>query len=271
MLRPCSISSDRCRINSAFLAYSLLGVGYLAGVLAGQINSRLLMPPLRERGETKVVQPFIGIDRVHIRARKVVEAPQKIKILPHWRREPGFDRTQPSSTGVKLSIYWRLLGMVTVDRHYIRPHCPLAQMLLSWIVWQLLAVYHCLCAMELPFSGENCTGNKALTPQGHTVSTPVLSDNWTWEQALVPRSKSVLYTVVRALKEAAAALHSPRRPAEEMVIKVQFVTDLTPLEDQMRLEGKEDLKSGAFVSSLFYIELHLERETSNQQVLLVYR
>lgn len=41
-----------------------------------------------------------------------------------------------------------------------------------------------------------------------------------------------------------------------MVIKIQFVTDLTPLEDQMKLEGK-DLKSGAFVSSLFYIELHL--------------
>lgn len=51
-----------------------------------------------------------------------------------------------------------------------------------------------------------------------------------------------------------------------MVIKIQFVTDLTPLEDQMRLEGKEDLKSGAFVSSLFYIELHLERETSSSPV-----
>lgn len=42
-----------------------------------------------------------------------------------------------------------------------------------------------------------------------------------------------------------------------MVIKLQFVTDLTPLEDQTKPEGKEDLKSGAFVSSLFYIELHL--------------
>lgn len=51
-----------------------------------------------------------------------------------------------------------------------------------------------------------------------------------------------------------------------MVIKLQFVTDLTPLEDQTKLEGKEDLKSGAFVSSLFYIELHLERETSNSPV-----
>lgn len=51
-----------------------------------------------------------------------------------------------------------------------------------------------------------------------------------------------------------------------MVIKIQFVTDLTPLEDQMKLEGKEDLKSGAFVSSLFYVELHLERETSNSPV-----
>lgn len=47
-----------------------------------------------------------------------------------------------------------------------------------------------------------------------------------------------------------------------MVIKIWFVRDLTPLEDQMKLEGKESLKSGAFVSSLFYIELHLERETS---------
>lgn len=47
-----------------------------------------------------------------------------------------------------------------------------------------------------------------------------------------------------------------------MVTKIRFVTDLTPLEDQMKLEGKESLKSGAFVSSLFYIELHLERETS---------
>lgn len=82
MLRPCSIS-DRCRINSAFLAYSLLGVGYLAGVLAGQTNSTLLMAPLSERGETKVVQHFIGIDRVHKWARKAVELPQKIKILPH--------------------------------------------------------------------------------------------------------------------------------------------------------------------------------------------
>lgn len=70
MLRPCSISSDRCRIISAFLAYSQLGIGYLAGVLAGQTNSTLLMPPLSERGETKVVQPFIGTDRVHIQARK---------------------------------------------------------------------------------------------------------------------------------------------------------------------------------------------------------
>lgn len=51
-----------------------------------------------------------------------------------------------------------------------------------------------------------------------------------------------------------------------MVIKIQFVTDLTLLEDQMKLEGKEDLKSGAFVSSLFYVELHLERETSNSPV-----
>lgn len=42
-----------------------------------------------------------------------------------------------------------------------------------------------------------------------------------------------------------------------MVIKIWFVRDLTPLEDQMKLEGKESLKSGAFVSSLFYIELHL--------------
>lgn len=40
-----------------------------------------------------------------------------------------------------------------------------------------------------------------------------------------------------------------------MVIK--FVTDLTSLEDQTKLEGREYLKSGAFVSSLFYIELHL--------------
>lgn len=158
------------------------------------------MPPLGERGETKVVQTFIGIGRVHIRARKPVEAPQKIKILPHWRREPGFDRTQPSSTGVKLGIYWRLLGMVTVDRHYIRPHSPLAQVLLSWIMWQLLAVYHCLCAMELPCSGENWTGNKAPTPQECTVTTPVLSHESTWEQALAPHSKSVLYTVVRALE-----------------------------------------------------------------------
>lgn len=47
-----------------------------------------------------------------------------------------------------------------------------------------------------------------------------------------------------------------------MVIKIWFVRDLTPLEDQMKLEGKESLKSGAFVSSLFYIELHLEKETS---------
>lgn len=47
-----------------------------------------------------------------------------------------------------------------------------------------------------------------------------------------------------------------------MVTKIRFVTDLTPLEDQMKHEGKESLKSGAFVSSLFYIELHLERETS---------
>lgn len=69
----CSISSDRHRINSAFLAYSLLGVGYFADGLAGQINSMLLMPPLRERGETKVVQPFIGIDRLHIQSRKAVE------------------------------------------------------------------------------------------------------------------------------------------------------------------------------------------------------
>lgn len=50
--------------------------------------------------------------------------------------------------------------------------------------------------MELPFSGENWTGNKALTPQGHTV----LSHKSIWEQALIPHSKSVLYTVVRALK-----------------------------------------------------------------------
>lgn len=42
-----------------------------------------------------------------------------------------------------------------------------------------------------------------------------------------------------------------------MVIKIRFGTDLTPLEDQMRLEGKEELKSGAFVSSFFYIKLHL--------------
>lgn len=194
--KPCSISSDRRRIDSAFLACSL----YLAGVLAGWTNSTLLMPPLNERGETKVVQPFIGIDRVHIWARKAVEAPQKIKILPHWRRELGFDRTQPSSTGVKLSIYWRLFGTVTVDRHYIRPLSPLAQVLLSWILWQLLADYHCLCAMELPFPGENWPGNKALTPQGCTVSTCVLSHKSTWEQALAPHSKSVLYTVVRALE-----------------------------------------------------------------------
>lgn len=64
-----------CRIISAFLAYSQLGVGYMAGVLAGQTNSTLLMPPLSERGETKVVQPSIGTDRVHIRAE------MKIKIL----------------------------------------------------------------------------------------------------------------------------------------------------------------------------------------------
>lgn len=38
-----------------------------------------------------------------------------------------------------------------------------------------------------------------------------------------------------------------------MVIKVWFVKDLIPLEDQMRLEGEEDLKSGAFVGSFFYI------------------
>lgn len=77
MLRPCSISSDRCRINSAFLACSQLGVGYLAGVLAGQTNSTWLMPPLSERGETKVVEPFMGIDTVVEKGGKVLEAPQK--------------------------------------------------------------------------------------------------------------------------------------------------------------------------------------------------
>lgn len=55
----------------------------MAGVLAGQTNSTLLMPPLGEREENKVVQTFIGIGRVHIWARKAMEAPQKIKILPH--------------------------------------------------------------------------------------------------------------------------------------------------------------------------------------------
>lgn len=38
--------------------------------------------------------------------------------------------------------------------------------------------------------------------------------------------------------------------------------DLTPLEDLMRLEEKEELKSGAFVGSFFYIKLHLEDKTS---------
>lgn len=39
---------------------------------------------------------------------------------------------------------------------------------------------------------------------------------------------------------------------------------LIPLEDQMKLEGKEDLKSGAFVGSLFYIQLHLEERNKHQ-------
>lgn len=38
---------------------------------------------------------------------------------------------------------------------------------------------------------------------------------------------------------------------------------LIPLEDQMRLEGKEDLKSGAFVGSLFYIQLHLKEKQAS--------
>lgn len=43
--------------------------------------------------------------------------------------------------------------------------------------------------------------------------------------------------------------------------------DLTPLEDQMRLEEKEELKSGAFVGSFFYIKLHLEDRNKCQFLL----
>lgn len=39
--------------------------------------------------------------------------------------------------------------------------------------------------------------------------------------------------------------------------------DLTPLEDQMRLEDKE-LKSGALVGSFFYIKLHLQERNKYQ-------
>jgi len=141
-VRPSSISFGRCRTNSVSLVSVLLGVGRLAGVLAGQTNSTLLLPLVSEsspveRGETKAVPPLLGTDRSHICSRKFVEswqklhvsykAPHKIKILPHLRGEAGLERTQPNATGVKLSIYWRLLGTVTVDKHYVRPHSPLVR------------------------------------------------------------------------------------------------------------------------------------------------
>lgn len=57
MLRPSSLSFDRYTINSAPLVLYLV---YLAGVLAGQTHSFLLMPLVAEsspieRRETKVV------------------------------------------------------------------------------------------------------------------------------------------------------------------------------------------------------------------------
>lgn len=92
-----------------------------------------------------------------------------------------------------------------------------------------------------------------------------LTHECTWEQALAPHSKSVLYTLVRALEiKRQQLLYIHPEGQLKRLVKVWLVRDLTPLEDQMRLEDKEELKSGAFVGSFFYIKLHLQERNKYQ-------
>lgn len=97
-----------------------------------------------------------------------------------------------------------------MDRHYIRPHSPLVWVHRSsgacnrllyittheqWrcpIKVRTGLVQSTGCILQLPVS----------CPQGFAVTKPILTltHECTWEQALAPHSKSVLYTVVRALE-----------------------------------------------------------------------
>lgn len=103
----------------------------------------------------------------------------------------------------------------------------------------------------------DCTLQSAAScTQGFTVMKPILTltHERTWEQALAPHSKSVLYTVVRALeikRQQLLYIH----PEGQLKRLVWFVRDLAPLEDWTRLAGME---SGAFVGSFFDIQLHLQ-------------
>lgn len=113
----------------------------------------------------------------------------------------------------------------------------------------------------------DCTLQSAAScTQGFTVMKPILTltHERTWEQALAPHSKSVLYTVVRALeikRQQLLYIH----PEGQLKRLVWFVRDLAPLEDWTRLAGME---SGAFVGSFFDIQLHLEERNKCQFCLM---